>query len=358
VKADRHEKPVLIHVITKKGYGYDPADSNPEKCHGVSAPATQSKPSAPSYTKVFAERLIAEAGRDENIVAITAAMPSGTGLDAFAKTYPTRCFDVGIAEQHAVTFAAGLAAAGLKPFVAIYSTFLQRAYDQVVHDVAIQNLPVRFAIDRAGLVGADGATHAGMFDIAYLCNLPNMVVMAAGDVSELVHMVHTAALHDTSPIAFRYPRGNGREVTLPETPECLSIGKGRMVRSPKGARVAMLSFGARLDACLSACDTLAAEGIAVTLADARFAKPLDVDMLLQLLHTHDHVITLEEGVCGGFATQVMHALIDHAPEMLLKLHPLTLPDLFQHHNDMEVMYGEANMDAAGITEKVRDLLEL
>jgi 1-deoxy-D-xylulose-5-phosphate synthase len=361
VKADTHDRPVLLHVVTKKGYGYAPAESNHEKYHGVgkfdpeSGALAQAKAAAPSYTSVFADALIAESCRDESVVAITAAMPSGTGLDAFAAAHPSRCFDVGIAEQHAVTFAAGLAAAGMKPFVAIYSTFLQRAYDQVVHDVAIQNLPVRFAIDRAGLVGADGATHAGMFDVAFLATLPNMVVMAAGDEAELVHMVHTAARHDASPIAFRYPRGEGTGVALPEQPEQLEIGKGRVIAQPKGARLAILSFGARLAACHKACAQLAAEGIAVTLADARFAKPLDVALLLALMRDHAAVLTIEEGVCGGFATQVYHALSEHAPETLPKLHPLTLPDRFQNHNLPEGMYAEAGMDAEAIAELLRGL---
>jgi 1-deoxy-D-xylulose-5-phosphate synthase len=362
VKEDTHDRPVLIHVITKKGHGYAPAESNHEKYHGVgqfdaaSGMPHKAVADAPSYTKVFAEALIREAAEDEAIVAITAAMPSGTGLDVFARAYPNRCFDVGIAEQHAVTFAAGLAIAGKKPFVAIYSTFLQRAYDQIVHDVAIQNLPVRFAIDRAGLVGADGATHAGMFDVAFLCCLPNMVVMAAGDEAELVHMVHTAACHDTSPIAFRYPRGEGVGVALPAMPERLAIGKGRMVREGKERRVAILSFGARLSACRAACEKLAQEGISVTLADARFAKPLDMDLLLHLVQTHEHVLTVEEGSSGGFAAQVLHALCTHAPHYLPKLHPITLPDHFQHHNHAEAMYAEAGLDADGIVAAVRAIM--
>ncbi len=359
VKADKHERPVLIHVVTKKGYGFAPAESNHEKYHGVgtfdpdSGALSGTKTSALSYTAVFAKQLLREAQADENIVAITAAMPTGTGLDAFMEAYPERCFDVGIAEQHAVTFAAGLAAAGMKPFVAIYSTFLQRAYDQVVHDVAIQNLPVRFAIDRAGLVGADGATHAGMFDIAYLCNLPNMVVMAAGDGTDLAHMVHTAACHDSSPISFRYPRGSGPDMELPEKPQRLEIGKARMILTPQGARIALFNFGARLEAAKKACSILETEGIAVTLADARFAKPLDMDLLLELIHRHTHVFTIEEGVCGGFATQVMHALLARTPELLPGLHPLTLPDRFQSHNETEAMYADAGMDASAIAEKIR-----
>lgn len=364
VKNDTHARPVLIHVVTKKGYGFAPAESNREKYHGVgkfdpaSGAPSAAKTSSKSYTEVFANALVSEAAYDEKIVAITAAMPSGTGLDAFANAYPKRCFDVGIAEQHAVTFAAGLAAAGLKPFVAIYSTFLQRAYDQVVHDVAIQNLPVRFAIDRAGLVGADGATHAGMFDIAYLTNLPNMVVMAAGDSSDLVHMVHTAVAHDTSPIAFRYPRGAGSEINISNSPVLLSIGKGRMIRTPKDATIAILSFGARLDACKKACDLLESEAIPVTLADARFAKPLDVSLLLELASTHVHLITIEEGVCGGFSSQVLHAMLIHAPERIHILQTLMLPDCFQSHDDMEAMYAQAGMDAASIAQKIRNLSTL
>jgi 1-deoxy-D-xylulose-5-phosphate synthase len=359
VKADRHDRPVLLHVVTKKGHGFAPAESNHEKYHGVgkldpkSGAPIKAQASAPSYTSVFAGALIAEAVRDEGIVGITAAMPSGTGLDAFAAAHPSRCFDVGIAEQHAVTFAAGLAAAGMKPFVAIYSTFLQRAYDQVVHDVAIQNLPVRFAIDRAGLVGADGATHAGMFDVAFLTSLPNMVVMAAGDEAELVHMVHTAALHESSPIAFRYPRGEGTGVALPAQPERLEIGKGRVLARPKGSQLAVLCFGARLAACQKAIAMLAEEGIAVTLADARFAKPLDAELLLSLVREHDVLLTVEEGVCGGFATQVYHALTEHAPECLPKLHPLILPDRFQNHNIPEALYAEAGMDAGAIADVLR-----
>jgi 1-deoxy-D-xylulose-5-phosphate synthase len=361
VKHTPHDKPVLIHVVTEKGRGFAPAADEIEKCHGVSrfdmATGKQHKATAaaPSYTSVFANALCAEAKADEKIVAITAAMPSGTGLDKFAAAYPTRCFDVGIAEQHAVTFAAGLAAEGIKPFVAIYSTFLQRAYDQIIHDVATQNLPVRFAIDRAGIVGADGATHAGLFDVAMLCCLPHMVVMAAGDEAELVHMVHTARLHDDSPIAFRYPRGEGCGVPLPDVPERLKIGKGRVIEWQEGAPVAILNFGARLHAARQAMEALKEEGITVTLADARFAKPLDTDLLLRLLEAHAKVITLEEGVAGGFAAHVLAWVNTHHPHYLPKLHALTLPDAFPAHGDTEALYGEARMDKSGMIQYIKSL---
>ncbi len=363
VKTLEHDKPLLIHVVTEKGKGFTPAEDNHEKYHGVSRfdPASgklhKSSPKAPTYTNVFADTLIKEAEKDESIVAITAAMPSGTGLNKFAEAFPERCFDVGIAEQHAVTFAAGLALEGIKPFVAIYSTFLQRAYDQIVHDVAIQNLPVRFAIDRAGLVGADGATHAGMFDIAYLCCLPNMVVMAAGDEAELASMVHTAALHDTSPIAFRYPRGEGLGITLPDTPQRLDIGKGRILREPRNASVAILNFGGRLKACLTACDELEAQGIPVTLADARFAKPLDESLLLSLVQRHDHLITIEEGSCGGFSTQVFHTVTRLASHRLHALCPLTLPDQFQSHGVPETLYADAGLDTESLVLHIENLVK-
>ncbi len=359
LKNKPHDGPVLVHVVTKKGKGFRAAETNHEKYHGVSSfdkdSGKQNKKTAaaPSYTSVFAQSLIHEADRNEKIVAITAAMPSGTGLDAFAKAHPKRSFDVGIAEQHAVTFAAGLAAEGMSPFVAIYSTFLQRAYDQIVHDVAIQNLPVRFAIDRAGLVGADGATHAGMFDIAYLATLPNMVVMAAADEAELVHMVHTAALHNSSPISFRYPRGEGTGAELPHTPQALEIGKGRMITHPKDATIAIFNFGARLNACKAALETL---DVPVTLADARFAKPIDAEMLAELLDTHDHIVTIEEGVCGGFNTQVLKAAAEINQSQLHKIHCLTLPDRFQHHADAERMYGDAGLDAEAIAKTVQSLI--
>ncbi|WP_281178811.1 transketolase C-terminal domain-containing protein, partial [Sphingomonas pruni] len=296
---DSEHGPILVHVVTKKGKGYGPAEAAADKYHGVqkfdviTGAQAKAPPGPPAYQNVFADQLIKDATRDPTIVAITAAMPSGTGIDRFAKAFPDRTFDVGIAEQHAVTFAAGLAAQGMRPFCAIYSTFLQRAYDQVVHDVAIQNLPVRFAIDRAGLVGADGATHAGSFDVTYLATLPNFVVMAAADEAELVHMTHTASLHDSSPIAVRYPRGNGVGIALPETPERLEIGKGRIVR--EGKKVAILSLGTRLQEALKAADALDAKGLSTTVADLRFAKPLDEELIRRLLTTHEVAVTIEEG---------------------------------------------------------------
>ena len=331
---DAAEGPCLIHVVTKKGHGYAPAEAAADKYHGVQkfdvVTGVQAKSPAgpPSYTNVFAQALIAEAQRDEKIVAITAAMPSGTGLDKFQQAFPGRTFDVGIAEQHAVTFAAGLAAQGMRPFATIYSTFLQRAYDQVVHDVAIQNLPVRFAIDRAGLVGADGSTHAGSFDVTYLCTLPNFVVMAAADEAELVHMVHTCACHDSGPIAVRYPRGNGTGVPLPATPERLEIGKGRIVR--QGKKVAILSLGTRLEEALKAADLLEARGLSTTVADLRFAKPLDSELIRKLLATHEVAVTVEDGSIGGLGAHVLtmasdEGLIDSG----LKLRTMRLPDRFQ-----------------------------
>ncbi|MFM7443051.1 MAG: 1-deoxy-D-xylulose-5-phosphate synthase, partial [Tabrizicola sp.] len=313
VKA-RATGPVLIHVLTKKGKGYAPAEAARDKGHAtgkfdvLTGVQVKAASNAPSYTKVFAQSLVAEAERDEKIVAVTAAMPDGTGLDLFAARYPKRCFDVGIAEQHAVTFSAGLAAGGMKPFCAIYSTFLQRGYDQVVHDVAIQRLPVRFAIDRAGLVGADGATHAGAFDVGFLSNLPGFVVMAAADEAELVHMVATAAAHDAGPIAFRYPRGEGVGVEMPSRGVPLEIGKGRVVR--EGSRVAILSFGTRLSESLKAAEALAARGVSVTVADARFAKPLDRDLVLQLAAGHEALVAVEEGAIGGFGSHVAHLLAE------------------------------------------------
>lgn len=345
--------PVLIHVVTQKGKGYGPAEAADDKYHGVSkfdvVTGTQTKPKAgpPSYTKVFAESLIAEAARDDKIVAVTAAMPSGTGLDLFAKRFPDRCFDVGIAEQHAVTFAAGLATEGFKPFAAIYSTFLQRAYDQVVHDVAIQRLPVRFAIDRAGLVGADGATHAGSFDIAYLGCLPDMVLMAAADEAELMHMVATSAAIDDRPSAFRYPRGEGTGLVMPERGLVLPLGKGRVIR--EGSKIAILSFGARLAEALKAADDLAARGLSTTVADARFCKPLDTDLVRQLARNHEVLITLEEGSVGGFGSHVLHflshdGLLDHG----LKIRPLVLPDRFIDHDNPMKQYDEAGLNAPQI----------
>jgi 1-deoxy-D-xylulose-5-phosphate synthase len=354
---DAAEGPCLIHVVTQKGKGYAPAEAAEDKYHGVqkfdvvSGEQVKAPPGPPSYTGVFAKALIAEAERDPTICSITAAMPSGTGLDKFAVAFPDRIFDVGIAEQHAVTFAAGLAAQGMRPFCAIYSTFLQRAYDQVVHDVAIQNLPVRFAIDRAGLVGADGSTHAGSFDVTYLATLPNMVVMAASDEAELVHMVHTCALHDSGPIAVRYPRGNGTGVALPDVPLRLPIGKGRIVRN--GSKVAILSLGTRLEEALKAADILDAKGLSTTVADLRFAKPLDEALIRKLLTTHEVAVTIEEGSIGGLGAHVLTlasdtGLIDSG----LKLRTLRLPDIFQEQDKPEQQYADAGLDAAGIVETV------
>ena len=362
VRDEKDSGPVLVHVVTKKGYGYAPAEDSADKYHGVSsfdvATGAQKKATGgtPSYTSVFAKALIAEAEADEKIVGITAAMPSGTGLDTFAAAFPDRCFDVGIAEQHAVTFAAGLATQGYKPFCAIYSTFLQRAYDQVVHDVAIQNLPVRFAIDRAGLVGADGPTHAGSFDVAYLATLPNMVVMAAADGKELSDMVATCVAYESGPIAVRYPRGEAAHAAdLPARGTPLEIGKGRIVR--EGKNVALLSFGARLDECLKAADTLAADGLNITVADARFAKPLDDALIRHLLAEHALVLTVEEGASGGFGAHVLSyaanaGLLDATHP---KLRVLTLPDCFQHHDKPEKMYDEAGLNAAQVVEQIRAL---
>jgi 1-deoxy-D-xylulose-5-phosphate synthase len=346
--------PVLIHVVTQKGKGYPPAEASADKLHAVVkfdvVTGQQMKPAAsnaPSYTKVFANELVKHAERDNKIIAITAAMPSGTGLDIFAKRFPDRTFDVGIAEQHAVTFAAGLAADGMKPFAAIYSTFLQRGYDQVVHDVAIQGLPVRFAIDRAGLVGADGATHAGSFDVGYLGQLPGFVIMAAADEAELAHMISTSVAIDDRPSAFRFPRGDGVGVTIPDLAEPLEIGKGRIVR--EGSAVAILSFGTRLSESLKAADMLAARGLSATVADARFAKPLDVDLILRLAREHEALITVEEGAVGGFGAFVLHALAEHgALDRGLKVRTLTLPDVFQDQDKPEVMYAAAGLDAEGI----------
>ncbi len=349
--------PILVHVVTQKGKGYGPAEISADKFHGVGrfnvvtgAPEA-SGPKPPSYTKVFAKALIEEAKKDDKIVAITAAMPSGTGLDRFAEIFPGRCFDVGIAEQHAVTFAGGLAAEGFKPFAAIYSTFLQRAYDQVVHDIAIQHLPVRFAIDRAGLVGADGPTHAGSFDVAYLSCLPGMVVMAASDEAELVHMVATAASIDDRPSAFRYPRGEGPGVKLPSQGVPLEIGKGRILR--EGSAVALLSFGARLAECLRAGEQLAGFGLSTTVADARFAKPLDLDLLRQLARYHEVLVTIEDGGIGGFGSHVLQALTqDGLLDSGLKVRSLVLPDHFIEQNKPAAMYAEAGLDADGITASV------
>ncbi len=354
---DAAEGPCLVHVVTQKGKGYAPAEAADDKYHGVqkfnvvTGEQVKGTPGAPSYTAVFADALIAEANRDPAVCAITAAMPSGTGLDRFTRAHPTRMFDVGIAEQHGVTFAAGLAAQGMRPFCAIYSTFLQRAYDQVVHDVAIQNLPVRFAIDRAGLVGADGATHAGSFDVTYLASLPNMVVMAAADEAELVHMVHTAAMHDSGPIAFRYPRGNGTGVPLPATPERLEIGKGRIVR--EGGKVAILSLGTRLAEALKAADALDARGLATTVADLRFAKPLDHDLIRRLMLSHEVVVTIEEGAIGGLGAHVLTMASDEGlTDQGLKIRTMRLPDVFQEHDNPDRQYETAGLSAAHIVDTV------
>jgi 1-deoxy-D-xylulose-5-phosphate synthase len=345
--------PVLIHAVTVKGKGYRPAETSADKYHGVakfdvlSGTQQKSASNAPAYTKVFGQTLTDEAARDPKIVAVTAAMPSGTGLDIMAKRFPARVFDVGIAEQHGVTFAAGMAAGGLKPFAAIYSTFLQRAYDQVVHDVALQKLPVRFAIDRAGLVGADGATHAGSFDVAYLSNLPGFVVMAAGDEAELVHMVATAAAYDEGPIAFRYPRGDGVGVEMPERGSVLEIGKGRVVK--EGTGVALLSFGAHLAECLKAAEALEAQGVSVTVADARFAKPLDTDLIAQLAAHHGALITVEQGAEGGFGAQVLHWLARTGGlDRGLRIRTMTLPDIFIDHASPAAMYAQAGLTAQDI----------
>ena len=354
---DAAEGPCLIHVVTQKGKGYAPAEAAADKYHGVAkfdvVTGKQDKAAAgpPAYQNVFGETLAKLAETDPRICAITAAMPSGTGVDKFAKAHPDRTFDVGIAEQHAVTFAAGLAAQGMRPFCAIYSTFLQRAYDQVVHDVAIQNLPVRFAIDRAGLVGADGSTHAGSFDITYLATLPNMVVMAAADEAELVHMTYTAVCHDSGPIAFRYPRGNGIGVALPEVPERLEIGKGRIVR--EGKKVAILSLGTRLAEARKAADVLDAKGLSTTVADLRFAKPLDEELIRKLLATHDVCVTVEEGAIGGLGAHVLTMASDAGLiDAGLKLRTMRLPDTFQDQEKPEVQYAEAGLDADGIVETV------
>ena len=361
---DAPDGPVLIHVVTQKGKGYAPAEAAADRGHAVvkfdvvSGKQTKAKPNAPAYTRVFGESLIKAADVDDKVVAITAAMPSGTGVDLFSKAHPDRTFDVGIAEQHAVTFAGGLATEGYKPFVAIYSTFLQRAYDQVVHDVALQNLPVRFCLDRAGLVGADGATHAGAFDLAYLCCLPNMTVMAAADEAELVHMVATQHAHDTGPIALRYPRGEGVGVELPERGEPLPIGRGRVVRRPEGARVALLSLGTRLGEALKAADALADAGVAVSVADARFAKPLDEALILDLAGSHEVLVTLEEGSRGGFGAMVLHLLAERGAldGGRVRVRTMTLPDLYQDHDTPDRMYAEAGLDAAAIVKTVKDTL--
>ncbi|MEO1226673.1 MAG: 1-deoxy-D-xylulose-5-phosphate synthase [Pseudomonadota bacterium] len=351
------EGPILIHCVTQKGKGYTHAEKASDKYHGVSkfdvvtGTQVKAKANAPSYTRVFADNLIKAAEADDRVVAVTAAMPAGTGLNLFAERFPDRCFDVGIAEQHAVTFSAGLATEGYRPFAAIYSTFLQRAYDQIVHDVAIQKLPVRFAIDRAGLVGADGQTHAGAFDIAYLGCLPGMVLMAAGDEAELCHMVATAAAYDEGPIAFRYPRGEGVGVDMPEHGELLDIGRGRIVR--EGTKVALLSYGGRLQTCLDAAEDLAARGLSTTVADARFAKPLDEDLVRRLVQNHEVLITVEEGSIGGFGSFVLHSLarqglLDHG----VTIRTMTLPDRFQDHDKPALQYESAGLASQDVVAEV------
>jgi 1-deoxy-D-xylulose-5-phosphate synthase len=345
---DAAEGPCLIHVVTQKGKGYGPAEAAADVITGQQV---KSAGGPPAYQNVFGAQLAKEAESDSRICAITAAMPSGTGLDKFAAAHPDRFFDVGIAEQHGVTFAAGLAAQGMRPFCAIYSTFLQRAFDQVVHDVAIQNLPVRFAIDRAGLVGADGATHAGSFDITYLATLPNFVVMAAADEAELVHMTHTAAQYDTGPIAFRYPRGNGTGVALPEVPQMLEIGKGRIVR--QGSKIALLSLGTRLAEALKAADQLEAKGLSTTVADLRFAKPLDEEMIRRLMATHEVIVTVEEGSIGGLGAHVLTMASDEGlTDAGLKIRTLRLPDVFQDHDAPDKQYDEAGLNAPQIVDTV------
>ncbi|MEN3930255.1 1-deoxy-D-xylulose-5-phosphate synthase [Microvirga sp. W0021] len=354
---DSGNGPVLVHVVTQKGKGYAPAENAADKYHGVgvfnvvSGEQVKPKSNAPSYTKVFAESLVKAAEKDDRIVAVTAAMPTGTGLDFFGERFPERTFDTGIAEQHAVTFAAGLATEGYKPFCAIYSTFLQRAFDQVAHDVSLQNLPVRFAIDRAGLVGADGPTHAGAFDIAYLGCLPHMAIMAAADEAELVHMVATAAAYDDGPIAFRYPRGDGVGVELPQQGIPLAIGKGRIIK--EGTRVAILSLGTRLSESLKAAEELEAAGISTTVADARFAKPLDEELVLRLAKEHEVLITVEEGSIGGFGSHVLQLLaMNGALDKGLKVRPLILPDVYIDHGNVNNMYAEAGLNAANIVKAV------
>ena len=353
--------PILVHVVTQKGKGYEPAEKSADKYHGVvkfdvaTGAQAKSKGGAPQYTKVFGDSLVKEARKDDKIVAITAAMPSGTGVDIFEKEFPNRTFDVGIAEQHAVTFAEGLATEGFKPFCAIYSTFLQRAYDQVVHDVAIQKLPVRFALDRAGLVGADGPTHAGSFDVAYLGCLPGFVLMAAADEAELVHMVTTQVAINDAPSALRYPRGEGAGVPMPEEGKPLEIGKGRVLR--EGHKVALFSYGARLAECLKAADELAALGLSTTVADARFAKPLDIELLMRLAREHEVMVTIEEGSVGGFGSFVLQALADHALlENGLRVRTMVLPDVFIDQDTPAAMYAKAGLDATGIVAKVFEAL--
>ena len=359
---DMKDGPILIHVVTQKGKGYPPAENSADKYHAVvkfdvaTGAQAKAKPNAPAYQNVFGQSLVKEAEKDDKIVGITAAMPSGTGIDIFNKAFPDRTFDVGIAEQHAVTFAAGLATEGYKPFCAIYSTFLQRGYDQVVHDVAIQGLPVRFAIDRAGLVGADGATHAGSFDNAYLGCLPNFVIMAASDEAELVHMVATQVAINDRPSALRYPRGEGRGVDMPEAGVPLPIGKGRIIR--EGKQVALLSFGTRLAECEKAADELAAHGLSATIADARFLKPLDEELVLKLARDHEILVTIEEGAIGGFGSHVVQYLSDQGmlDSGMLKFRSMILPDVFLDHDTPAAMYARAGLDAKSIVKKVFDTL--
>ena len=362
VKNSKHQGPVLIHAMTQKGKGYKPAEESGDKYHGVSkfnittGEQVKSKSNTPSYTKIFAETLVKHAEQDTKIIGITGAMPGGTGLDIFEKSFPDRMFDVGIAEQHAITFAAGLATEGYKPFAAIYSTFLQRAYDQVVHDVAIQSLPVRFAIDRAGLVGADGATHAGSFDVTYLSTLPNFIVMAASDEAELVRMINTAVKINDRPCAFRYPRGNGIGIELPNISESLEIGKGRIVR--QGKQAAILCLGARLEECKKAAEILSSKGIELTIVDARFAKPLDEKLIMEVATSHEVVITIEEGSIGGFGSHVAQLLSDRGVfDNGLKFRSMTLPDLFLDQDTPNAMYKKAGLDCDSIVEKIETVLK-
>jgi len=362
VKNSKHQGPVLIHAMTKKGKGYKPAEDSGDKYHGVSkfnvvtGEQVKSKTNTPSYTKIFAETLVKHAEQDTKIIGITGAMPGGTGMDIFEKSFPDRMFDVGIAEQHAVTFAAGLATEGYKPFAAIYSTFLQRAYDQVVHDVAIQSLPVRFAIDRAGLVGADGATHAGSFDVTYLSTLPNFVVMAASDEAELVRMVNTAVKINDRPCAFRYPRGNGVGIELPNISETLEIGKGRVVR--QGKQAAILCLGARLEECKRAAEILSSKGIELTIVDARFAKPLDEKLIMEVATSHEAVITIEEGSIGGFGSHVAQLFSERGVfDKGLKFRSMFLPDLFLDQDTPDAMYKKAGLNCDSIVEKIENILK-
>jgi len=362
VKNSKHNGPVLIHTITQKGKGYKPAEESGDKYHGVSkfnvitGEQVKSKSNTPSYTKIFAETLVKHAEKDTKIIGITGAMPGGTGMDIFEKRFPDRMFDVGIAEQHAVTFAAGLATEGYKPFAAIYSTFLQRAYDQVVHDVAIQSLPVRFAIDRAGLVGADGPTHAGSFDVTYLSTLPNFIVMAASDEAELVRMINTAVKINDKPCAFRYPRGNGTGVELPNINEILEVGKGKIVR--KGKNVAILCLGARLEECKKAAEILSIKGIELTLVDARFAKPLDEKLIMEVATTHEAVFTIEEGSIGGFGSHVSQLLSERGVfDKGLKFRSMVLPDLFLDQDSPASMYKKAGLDSLSIVSKIENVLK-